>query len=152
MLSQNAQRPPAATDLRQLRTRVEKQFAPDTAAAGFGGSTPSSGHCAAVSVITHELFGGEFVSAIVDGRSHWFNRLTVDSRLVDADLTADQFGYTSIRVAPPGELYEGTRVRSALEVNEETLLRAITLAERAEVFRVPATLRKELHRRQAQSR
>jgi hypothetical protein len=137
-------------ELLRFRARLESRFASDTAAPGYGEGPPSSGHCAAVSVIARALFGGDFVSAIVDGRSHWFNRLIVDDRLVDADLTADQFGYTSLRLAAPGELYAGTRIRAAREINEETLLRAVTLAERANVARAVSALREELSRRSSE--
>ena len=147
----NTRRELRLRELECFRARLASSFASDTAAPGWGEGPPSSGHCAAVSVIARSLFGGDYVSAMVNGQSHWFNRLVVDDRLVDADLTADQFGYPSPRLAAPGELYAATRIRAVQEVKKETLLRAVTLAERANVTRAVSMLREELNRRSSES-
>jgi hypothetical protein len=117
--------------VRELRRRLDGAFRPDTASKGFPDTSPSSGHCAAVAAIVHELLGGEMVSALVDGYSHWINRVDCDGQKVDIDLTGDQFGRAPIQVGRPGELYPGLRVRTPVELNAETLERAQLLAERA---------------------
>src|SRR5688572_11633064 len=84
---------------KQLRARLDRAFRPDTAAQGLEGSVPSAGHCAVASVVAHNILGGHLVSAIVGGVSHWFNRIPFGDRLLDIDLTADQFGNLPILVA-----------------------------------------------------
>jgi hypothetical protein len=122
--------------LAQLRARLEPFFGSDTAAPGTNSSIPSAGHCAAVAAIVQAELGGDFVSSIVEGQSHWFNRLEIDKRLCDADITGDQFvGNAPVRIVPAGELYDPTRLRTAEQLNDETLRRAILLAKRA---RLPA--------------
>jgi len=119
-------------DLKRLRELLETAFSSETAAPGAtNGRVPSAGHCAAVAIIVWVRFGGEFVSAKVQGTSHWFNRLKVHNRILDVDLTADQFGLPAIRWGKPGSLYPETRLRELHELREETIKRAILLAERA---------------------
>lgn len=123
------------------RKLFELKFAPDTAAGGWqNDAIPSAGHCAAVSAILYhqlavfaERFGGrvQCVSAIVNGGSHWFNRVELPDEAWDIDLTGDQFGLPPVQIAEAGTLYEGTRVRDFSELNEETLQRAALLARRA---------------------
>jgi hypothetical protein len=127
--------------LRDLRRRLEYAFGADTASGGFPGTAPSTGHCAAVAAIVHELLGGEMVSTRVEGHSHWLNRLTFGSRTIDADLTGDQFGRPELQVADPGELYPELRVRSEAELTAETLTRAELLAKRAGLSDVSVALR-----------
>jgi hypothetical protein len=114
-----------------LRRQIEPEFRPDTAARGFTGTAPSTGHCAAVALIVQKSFGGEFVSAIVEGGSHWFNRIETVSGQLDVDLTGDQFGRKSIETAAADMLFEGTRVRHFGDLNAETLQRALLLARRS---------------------
>lgn len=127
--------------LRALRERLDGAFARDTAAPGFSGTTNSTGHCAAVSLILNAAMGADFVSATVSGTSHWFNRFRLDSGNFDADVTGDQFGYPTVQVVQADRLYPGARVRSINEVNAETLARAETLAKRAGLLTVAASLR-----------
>jgi hypothetical protein len=128
----------------EMRQEVESHFQPDTAAQGFRGSTPSTGHCAAVSVLMQARIGGDFVSAIVDNVSHWFNRIETIDGTIDIDLTADQFGRDPIVVEVAGQLYDGTRVRADRELNIETLQRALLLAHRADMHDVAAHLQRIL--------
>src|SRR5688500_12788561 len=93
--------------MRELRRRLDGAFRPDTASEGFPGTTPSTGHCAAVAAIVHELVGGEMVSTLVQGHSHWINRLDCGGERIDVDLTGDQFGRAPIQVGRPDELYPG---------------------------------------------
>ena len=51
---------------------------------------PTLGHCAIVSLIVNDYFGGEIYKIKVDGISHYFN--FVDNKIVD--LTASQFNTT----------------------------------------------------------
>ncbi len=115
----------------RIRLKLLPFFAPDTAAPGTSGNTPSSGHCAAVALIVNELLGGELVSATVQGVSHWFNRIHARGQLLDLDLTGDQFQMPAIQVAKAGSLYTDTRVRNLRDVRAETGRRALTLASRA---------------------
>ena len=132
-----------------LRDRLERAFAPDTAASGFSGTSPSSGHCAAVSTIVNQVLGGSLVSAKVSGLSHWFNRVRVRGGDVDLDLTGDQFGFDAIQVAKAGTLYPDTRVRPFLDLNTETLGRARVLAGRSGLAEVVSTLEKAIEQRAA---
>ena len=114
-----------------IRKALEPAFTGDTALDQISGPIPSAGHCAAVAVLIRELLGGVFVSATVKGQSHWFNRLPVGSDVVDVDVTGDQFGLEPVRISPPGELYEASRVRALSEVHDETFARAEKLRRRA---------------------
>jgi hypothetical protein len=70
------------------------------------------------------------VSAVVDGTSHWFNRLRVEGQDWDFDLTGDQFGLPSVQIAPSGELYPQTRMRRWEELDAETLRRLRIFSQR----------------------
>jgi len=110
-----------------LRWRLDMCFAPDTAAPDTpAGGPASSGHCAAVAVLVSTFLGGTYVSAFVDGRSHWFNRFED----IDIDLTGDQFGRDRVCIGAAGTLFPGTRERDRGSLNEETLARARALAAR----------------------
>ena len=88
-------------NLGKIRRALDSAFAPDTAILGGTPGVPSAGHCAAVAVIVQRIFGGDFVSAVVEGQSHWFNRVPLGGKTVDVDLTGDQFGRPTIQVCPP---------------------------------------------------
>lgn len=120
-------------ELERLRATLEAAFSPETAAPGTDttGRPPSAGQCAAVSMIVWDRFGGEFVSVSVQGQSHWFNRLNIGGRVMDVDLTGDQFGLQAVRFGEPGSLWANARPRSPHELREETVRRAILLAEKA---------------------
>lgn len=112
-----------------LKLDLAPHFSADTAYPGtnWTSANPSLGHCAVVAFIVNKLFGGDFVSARYKGQSHWFNR--VDG--YDIDLTGDQYGLPTIRLALEGQLYEDTRLRSSDEMQEETRERARLLMQRA---------------------
>jgi hypothetical protein len=116
----------------EMRSRLNDVFAPDTAAPGTigAGYGHSNGHCAAVAIILRDIFGGEYVSATVNGVSHWFNRIINDAMWVDVDITGDQFGRGDVRIGNPGTLWEGTRSRSAYDVNADTQRRSALLRMR----------------------
>lgn len=135
------------TAAKEIRQEVEPHFRPDTAAQGFRGLTPSTGHCAAVSALVQARLGGDFVSAIVESTSHWFNRFQTTEGLVDIDLTADQFGGEPIAIAVAGQLYDGTRMRANRELNVETLQRALLLARRSGMDDVAGHLQRVLDAR-----
>jgi hypothetical protein len=119
-----------------LRWKLDRAFRPDTAAAGSHGPTASAGHCAAVAYIVREMFRGAYVSASVDGQSHWFNRIETGDGVFDVDLTGDQFGRNAVQVAPSGTLYDGTRERAPSELRSETIARGELLAQRAGLVRI----------------
>lgn len=132
------------TKLAELRASVTRAFGSDTAAPGTCSPIASAGHCAAVAAVVHAELGGQFVSTVVDGQSHWFNRLEVGGRYFDADLTGDQFGFADIRVAGAGELFSLWRLRTPEQINDETLRRARLLAERAGLLKAERRLSAEL--------
>ncbi len=114
--------------LEDLRKVLDQVFSPDTALRHS--RTPSAGQCAAVAALVRHRFGGDFVSATVNGQSHWFNRLLCNRSSVDVDLTGDQFGRPSVQIGSPNSLYPCTKLRLPQEMNEETTYRAKVLAER----------------------
>jgi hypothetical protein len=111
--------------LHELRTFVAHAWAEDTVSPSsqWLPLCPSTGHCAVTAMLVRELFGGEYVSAIVAGSSHWFNRISVLGIEYDVDITGDQFGLKRVQVALANRLYEGTRVRLAEQLNTETIAR-----------------------------
>ena len=117
--------------LSDLRQRLEAAFSSETAAPGFAGSAPSTGHCAVVAVIASKLLGASMVSTTIDGQSHWFNRIRVGGREIDFDLTGDQYGFRPVQYTEANRLYGATRVCSHRDLNAETLERAKRLAMRA---------------------
>lgn len=137
--------------LEALRKRLDRSFGPDTAAQVFHSPQPSTGHCAAVATIVCELLGGEMVSTLVEGHSHWLNRLKSGGRDVDVDLTGDQFGRPALQVADAGEIYPDTRVRSRTELTDETLARALLLAQRAELAEAAQAIEEQLRKRSART-
>jgi hypothetical protein len=117
--------------VRVLRDKLESAFSPETAAGKVSEPCPSAGHCAAAALIVQRKLGGELVSSMVDGQSHWFNRIKIGEHTVDIDLTGDQFGFEPIQLSVDKELYPRTRVRTLSEVNEETLRRSKRLEHTA---------------------
>lgn len=119
-----------------LRDALDRVYAVDTAQPGSNWSEaiPSIGHCAATACMVRALCGGDFVSANVAGVSHWFNRIGVEGRTYDIDLTGDQFGRARVQVVRDDgpRLYDGIRVRSVGDVNEETWRRYRLLCARME--------------------
>lgn len=87
--------------------------------------TTSVGAC---SYIVFSCFGGSLVRVVVDGKSHWFNRVQVRLKSVDLDLTGDQFGRLSVQITEKDTLYQGERLRQPQELTKETLFRAKMLA------------------------
>lgn len=133
-------------DLKDLRTVLDRAFSPETAAPGYEHIGGSAGHCAAVSVILRELYGGQHASAVVDGQSHWFNKLTVGGEERYVDLTGDQFGRAPVQISP-SPLYDGSRIRSPEDLRIETLERAVKLAERAGLEHVAQSIRTKMNGR-----
>lgn len=117
--------------LAALREKLDAHFSLESAQGGTPGRTPSAGQCAAVSLILHDLLGGELVSAVVNGESHWFNRVNTAHGVMDVDITADQFGLETIRIAEAGGLYQATRVRSDSDIAPETRRRSELLRRRS---------------------
>jgi hypothetical protein len=103
----------------------------------------SRGQCAVTALIVKAEFGGVLVSTVVNGESHWFNRVTLRSGTYDLDLTGDQFGLPAVQCATAGSLYASARERSPSEVFAETFLRACQLALRAGMPDALAALRKD---------
>ena len=91
-----------ACELKAIRRILEGAFSEGTALGGRAGLTPSAGQCGAAALVVNRRLGGCLVSAIVDGVSHWFNRVEVDGHTFDADVTGDQFGLPTVRVGVSG--------------------------------------------------
>lgn len=130
----------------RMRDRLERGFSRRTAYPGTNWEVPSAGHCAAVATIAHEILGGQLVSTVINGKSHWFNRIQVQGGLYDFDLTGDQFGRSKVRLAKAGNLYKHVRTRSLDQVNQETLRRAELLAARSDYSEAVRKIRATQHR------
>lgn len=69
---------------------------------------PTLGHCAIVSLILNDYFGGEIYKIKVDGMSHYFNY--IDNKIID--LTKDQFNcrvdYTNKQKKSREEMLDNT--------------------------------------------
>ena len=117
--------------LLSARSRLAAAFSADTAAPGTARGTGSAGHCAVVALLVRASFGGELVAVTIGRSSHWFNRIVIDGRCFDVDLTGDQFGFEPVRMRVAGGLFGATRLRVTTEVREETFARAIRLAARS---------------------
>lgn len=117
----------------EIRAALERAFRADTGFPRSVRTVPSAGHCAAVAVLVRRRLGGWLVSAVVEDQSHWFNRLRAGNRLLDVDLTGDQFGRAPIQIRGFGRLYDGTRVRRPAELLPETLARSQMLERRAQL-------------------
>lgn len=135
------------TKLADLRAKLAHAFGSDTAAPGTRSVIASAGHCAAVAAVVHAELGGQFLSTVVDGQSHWFNRIEVAGQGFDADLTGDQFGFANLRISRAGELFSPWRLRTPEQLNVETLRRARLLAERAGLRQAERRLSAELSAR-----
>ena len=132
-------------DLIDLRRRLEAGFSTETAQRdSIGGEVASAGQCAAVAAVVREIAGGRFVSTMIDGRSHWFNRIDIDGSAWDLDLTGDQYGREPVQQAAAGSLYPGTRERTEADLTPETLQRAIILARRCGLERAVPGLQRLL--------
>jgi len=133
--------------LEELRRRLNVAFSPDTASWGMQGKVPSAGHCVVASVIVQTTFGGDLASAIVEGNSHWFNRIRFGDQMFDVDLTGDQFGLAPILIADANRLYSGAKIRRTNDLSSETLRRAALLARRAGLHRTFSKLYKTINAR-----
>jgi len=104
------------SELRDLRGDLEKCFAAETVYF-FNEEIPSTGHCAIVAAIIYKRFGGNLVSAYVNGIKHWFNK--IDDYYID--LTGDQFGFDPVQIKK--DLYEDCLIREWAHLNSTTLER-----------------------------
>jgi hypothetical protein len=102
--------------LRDLRKDLEKCFAAETVYF-FNEEVTSTGHCAIVAAIIYKRFGGDLVSAYVNGIKHWFNK--IDNYYID--LTGDQFGFDPVQIKK--DLYEDCLIREWAHLNSTTLER-----------------------------
>jgi len=117
-----------------LREALQGAFGRDTSFPNARYTSSSAGHCAAVAAIVYRRLGGNLVSAEIDNESHWFNRISVQGKRFDIDLTGDQFGRPPIQIAKFGHLYPSTRVRRVRELQDETLRRSELLEQRARLM------------------
>ena len=133
----------------EIREQVSRAFSPETAYGRKVCAVPSGGHCAAVALIVRGLLGGDLLSVAYGDGSHWFNRVYAVEGPTDVDLTGDQFGLPAVRLGGQSELFSGARLRRLDEVREETILRALMLAERANLALATRALWSELERRRS---
>jgi len=74
---------------RALADAIRRSWSGDTSAeATWVADRPSEGQCAVTALVVQDYLGGDLVRAIVEGVSHYWNRLP-DGTTVD--LTRDQF-------------------------------------------------------------
>jgi hypothetical protein len=109
--------------LKDLRLDLEKCFAAETVYF-FNEEIPSTGHCAIVAAIIYKRFGGNLVSAYVDGIKHWFNK--IDDFYID--LTGDQFGLDAVQIKK--DLYKDCLIREWAHLNSTTLERLEIMEEK----------------------
>jgi hypothetical protein len=118
--------------LRSLREELKSEFSLDKAHPSIESSNPSStGHCAAVSIIVHCIFGGDMISVTYENESHCTNEIPIAGNMYEVDLTGDQFGFEPVRVTRNRLFLTDYRRRSFDDIDEETKERAMLLAERA---------------------
>lgn len=131
-----------------LRDRLEEVFAPDTAhPSTTDHESSSSGHCAAVAVIVHCMFGGRMCKVFYRNQSHWFNEIEIAGETYRVDLTGDQFGFVPVRICKVGRsrLFSGKlEIRTLDDVDEETKDRAALLAARAGLENVRSQIESEI--------
>lgn len=122
-------------EAQRLREQLDSAFCKETSFSGDAYQGGSDGHCAVVALIVWARFGGSFVSTYHFEISHWYNRIGD----LDVDLTGDQFGLDPVQIKR--DLYPGARIRKLEDVNDETIKRAITLAEKADLGGLVETIR-----------
>ena len=109
------------SSLGALRSRLEVAYSDETKyPLSTSASSITSGQCAVTVLLLHDLYGGEILSTVVEGESHWFNRINFGFAVCDVDITGDQYGFPEIQVKRVGSLYPNSRLRSREEVHLET--------------------------------
>ena len=99
-------------------------FSRETAYGGVWTEGSSQGHCAVAAIIVRYIFGGNLVSTIINGESHWFNQLGN----LYIDITADQYGPDKVMIEE--HLYPTLiRERFDNDIKEETMERVRKLIQ-----------------------
>jgi hypothetical protein len=113
----------AAGPLASLRERLHGAWTRETSVQpdDWTARTPSVGQCAVTALVVQDLLGGDLLRAVVDGGSHYWNRLPNGEEL---DLTRDQFS------SFPDDIKGEVRSREYVLSNENTRDRYLTLKER----------------------
>ena len=115
-------------------TRIKEIGAPDTSSDpdGWTPENPLWGHCAIVSLLAQEIFGGELVKASLKDhpqyshiRSHIWNRIDGEDR----DFTQDQ--YTDLSYT---DLVAEVRVRDSILNHHDTIRRFSLIKIRFELI------------------
>jgi hypothetical protein len=85
------------TDRQMFLEAVRAAWAASTSVdpAGWDSRNPAWGQCAVTALVLQDEFGGELLRGLVNGVSHYFNRLPDGT---DIDLTREQFGSGPIEV------------------------------------------------------
>lgn len=100
-----------------LKEKFNKIYAKDTCYPvcrdNWSENNPTLGHCAVVSLIVNDYFGGDLYKIKIDGVSHYFN--FIDENIID--LTAAQFGKP---IDYSGKI---KKTRDEMLANEDTLMR-----------------------------
>jgi hypothetical protein len=119
-------------ELAQIRNALDLCFSDNTANPSSDRTLPSAGHCAVVAMLINELYGGDYVSTIINGQSHWYNKIYIggDMLYMWVDLTGDQFGFNRIEYTFDEPLYPDTRTRNPDELNENTKQRFMVFSSR----------------------
>lgn len=74
-----------------LVNKIEKAWCRETSATPgqWSNENPAAGQCAVTALIVQDLYGGTLMRGIVNGESHYWNRVGH----FELDLTASQFGF-----------------------------------------------------------
>jgi hypothetical protein len=93
-------------DLEDLRRELENAWSRETSAqpSEWTARNPALGQCAVTALVVQDHLGGELIQAIVNGISHYWNRVESGKEL---DLSRQQFG-ESVRI----ETEPGVRSRA----------------------------------------
>lgn len=109
--------PSVAVDLDELASALRLSWDAETSSdPSWAASVPSQGQCAVSALVVQDEFGGDLIRAVVQGVSHYWNRLPSGS---EVDVTRDQFDcWCPIDEAVRGRDYvlsfPGTAARYAL--------------------------------------
>jgi hypothetical protein len=115
-----------------LETAIRRAWSAETSSApDWTLMAPSRGQCAVTALLVQDYFGGDLLRAVVDGVSHYWNRINGD----EIDFTRDQFGRFEITEIE-------TRSRAYVLSFPDTLMRYELLKQRVQSSitenRVPA--------------
>jgi len=111
--------------LSDLMVGLQRAWCAETAAPGTDGAGPGRpiGQCAVSALLMQDLFGGELLRAVIDGQSHYWNRIPGGGELdVTRGQYPDEVEIPRGVVVPRSRLLEGDRAAAARTVERYRLL------------------------------